>query len=455
MLRNFFSKNQTRQRLDLMTPSTLKGKLEMIVGNAKMTFTIQYEGNFAGMDANGVSYLINAINNYITQAEAIMNDFGHNSLEGALAGKVKDALEEYINAIKDLLNAYITKFRINIEDLNKVQEAYTKANEELGQNMETDAADVKTLAKDINLDENSGDVPSGGGGGGGQTTQTTPQTTTIESLDELPGSSENPTAVDAEKITNDEVSQPSGEDNKNIDSDNTETEPGSPDENSPTSNSENSGDNNSSGDATSGNDENANTPASPSPDAGSENTDNGGTGNSNSGNSGENAGVDNSGAGNGGNTNNHYGGDTTNNNSSIHNFSRGGSGSSGGSGSGTVNVPGYEPEYIWESQEPFTLGPDDELSTSTGGIVEELDASEFTKASKAVNLSAKDTGGGISKGAVIGAAVAGVAAIGGTGAAVGIKKAKDAEEKEEDKQNLNSDEFYDKYGYREGNRFDQ
>ena len=133
--------------------SAIKSKLEGIVGSAKASFSSLWDGGFAGIDQNGAGALEQALKNYVQNAEETIALFNsQNKFGEALKGKVLDAMVDYSQAIKELLQAYVTTMKVNITDMRAAFDAYMQQTDELAANVSSDAEAIRSQAASIRLD---------------------------------------------------------------------------------------------------------------------------------------------------------------------------------------------------------------------------------------------------------------------------------------------------------------
>lgn len=135
----------------------VKSKISNIIGNASANFTSLWDGGFAGISKEGIEELKVALNNYVNEIEAHINEFNPlDCLQGAVAGEIREAVFDYATGVKALLSAYVSTMRVNLDDLDAAFNAYISQTNELAEYITSDADDIRAAAKKIDLDTANG-----------------------------------------------------------------------------------------------------------------------------------------------------------------------------------------------------------------------------------------------------------------------------------------------------------
>lgn len=130
-----------------------KSAIGNIIGTAKASFTSIWDGGFAGISEQGIEELKNALKQYCAAIEDHIASFNTAvPTEGAFAGPIRDASVDYLESIKDLLKAYVSTMKVNLDDLDAAFAAYMKQSNELAANIRSDAESIRSQAAQIKLD---------------------------------------------------------------------------------------------------------------------------------------------------------------------------------------------------------------------------------------------------------------------------------------------------------------
>ena len=133
--------------------ASAKGALENIIGSAASALTNVWSGGFAGISESGIEELKTALNTYIETIEASIASFDEvGNIENALKGDIQVAAQEFIAAIKQLLQAYVTQMRVNRDDLDSAYSNYTQAASDLSTQTSSNADSIRSQAQEIRLD---------------------------------------------------------------------------------------------------------------------------------------------------------------------------------------------------------------------------------------------------------------------------------------------------------------
>lgn len=132
---------------------TAKTTMQNIVGNVKTSLSNVWSGGFAGMDKNGIDELKTQIGNYCNDIQSIINEFDvDGNIEVALKGDLQVAAQDFIKATKDILNAYVSKIKEEMDVIKEAYSNYEKAAAQIKTDVMSDADQVRSAAKAIRID---------------------------------------------------------------------------------------------------------------------------------------------------------------------------------------------------------------------------------------------------------------------------------------------------------------
>lgn len=130
-----------------------KGALENIVGSVGTKLSNLWDGGFAGIDENSFGTLKQAIMDYCNEVDEIINGFnqeGH--LEVAYKGAIQDSANDFVVAVKEILVAYVSTMRRNIAEADTAFQNYRQAAQSIAQDVQADAANIRSEAQKVKLD---------------------------------------------------------------------------------------------------------------------------------------------------------------------------------------------------------------------------------------------------------------------------------------------------------------
>lgn len=133
--------------------TTAKSSIQNIVGTVKTSLSNVWSGGFTGMDEKGLAELKTQIKNYCNDIQSIINEFDvDGNIEVALKGLIQEGAQDFIKAIKDILNAYVSTIK---EELDVVDEAYSnfsKSALQIKTDVVADAEQIRSDANKIKID---------------------------------------------------------------------------------------------------------------------------------------------------------------------------------------------------------------------------------------------------------------------------------------------------------------
>lgn len=130
-----------------------RARLENIVGNIGAGLSNFWDGGFAGIDENGFEDLKAAIRKYCDVIEGIIAEFNEQAkMESAYKGSIQEASVDFIRSVKEILQAYVSTMKRNIDDANLAFQNYKSGAQQISQNVISDASDIRSEASKIRLD---------------------------------------------------------------------------------------------------------------------------------------------------------------------------------------------------------------------------------------------------------------------------------------------------------------
>lgn len=127
--------------------------LENIVGTVTTGFSTLWEGGFTGMSAQGVEDLKSALQKYCGDIEGIISGFDQTGdISSALKGDAQQAAIDFIDAIKAMLEAWVTQIKANIAELEEAYKLFSEDNKSIAQDIQQAASDIRQNAEQIRLD---------------------------------------------------------------------------------------------------------------------------------------------------------------------------------------------------------------------------------------------------------------------------------------------------------------
>lgn len=132
---------------------TAKTTMQNIVGNVKTSLSNVWSGGFAGMDKNGIYELRTQIGNYCNDIQSIINEFDvDGNIEVALKGDLQLAAQDFIKATKEILNAYVSTIKEELDVVDEAYDNYSKSAAQIKTDVTADADQIRSDAKKIQID---------------------------------------------------------------------------------------------------------------------------------------------------------------------------------------------------------------------------------------------------------------------------------------------------------------
>ncbi len=135
------------------TLTTIKTKLEGIVGSTSTALSNIWSGGFTGMSESGMTALKESLKTYCQEIEELIASFDQRGdITSALKGEVQDASYEFIAAIKELLQAYVSTMKQEIAEADQAYQNFVSSGKSISQDVQNSASDIRSNASSIRLD---------------------------------------------------------------------------------------------------------------------------------------------------------------------------------------------------------------------------------------------------------------------------------------------------------------
>ncbi len=133
--------------------NTISSRLNGILGDAKTQITSIWDGGFVGIDAKNAPMIAAALEKYISTIQDTLDRFNQiTDIDRALKGASAEAAKEFLDAIKELMNAYVTQMRQDSKDLQEVIASYEQGSQDIARQVSQNAQDIRSEAEQIHLD---------------------------------------------------------------------------------------------------------------------------------------------------------------------------------------------------------------------------------------------------------------------------------------------------------------
>lgn len=132
---------------------TAKTAMTTAVGTITTKAGSLFNGGFVGMSDSGFESLKNAIKKYCSDLQTTINGYNTDAdITGALKGDTQVAAQEFIEAVKDLLDAYISTIKQEIDEATEAYNNFKASSASIKTNVTSDAQQIRSDAKKISLD---------------------------------------------------------------------------------------------------------------------------------------------------------------------------------------------------------------------------------------------------------------------------------------------------------------
>ncbi len=135
------------------TLTTARTQINNIVGTTTTSFSNLWDGGFTGMSESGIAELKTQLENYCQEIQSIINGFDQTGdITMALKGEVQTAAYDFIEAIKVLLQAYVSTMKQEIAEAEDAYRNFVSSGQSISQDVRDAASDIRSNASSISLD---------------------------------------------------------------------------------------------------------------------------------------------------------------------------------------------------------------------------------------------------------------------------------------------------------------
>ncbi len=108
--------------------------------------------SFVGMNADRIGDFDAAIEKHKNEVEAIIGTINEKAdLEHALKGEVASATRTFLEAVKQLLQSYVSTINLEKEHIKEANANYLAATKEISGDIETDSDEIRSRAGEIDI----------------------------------------------------------------------------------------------------------------------------------------------------------------------------------------------------------------------------------------------------------------------------------------------------------------
>lgn len=133
--------------------TTGKTQIENIVGSVTTSLSNIWSGGFTGMSESGMTELKTQLTNYCQEVQDLIDGFDQTGdITSALKGDVQTAAYDFIDAIKKLLQAYVSTMKQEIAEADEAYQNFVSSGQSIAQDVQAAASDIRSNASSISLD---------------------------------------------------------------------------------------------------------------------------------------------------------------------------------------------------------------------------------------------------------------------------------------------------------------
>ena len=144
--------NQVEDQINNLV-SQASTSFENTVGSISTNLNNIWSGGFAGMSDQGMETLKSALTTFCNDLQATINGFDEQgNLEVALKGEAQAAAVEFVSAVKQLLQAYVSRMKQQIAEADQAYQNWLAASGGLASDVRSDATEIRNNANSIKLD---------------------------------------------------------------------------------------------------------------------------------------------------------------------------------------------------------------------------------------------------------------------------------------------------------------
>lgn len=133
--------------------TTTRSQIENIVGSTTTALSNVWSGGFVGMSQSGMDDLKTKLTDYCDGLQLAIDGFDQNGdITSALQGEVQTAAYDFIAAVKELLQAYVSTLKQEIAEADQAYNNFMSSGKSISQDVENAASDIRSNASQISLD---------------------------------------------------------------------------------------------------------------------------------------------------------------------------------------------------------------------------------------------------------------------------------------------------------------
>ena len=133
--------------------STSKIQVENIIGTSTTSLSNVSSGGFTGMSESGLAELKTHLTSYCEEVQGIIGEFDQTGdITSALKGEAQTAAYDFIASIKELLQAYVSTMKQEIEEIDEAYNNFINASQSIATDTRNDADEIRSNASSISLD---------------------------------------------------------------------------------------------------------------------------------------------------------------------------------------------------------------------------------------------------------------------------------------------------------------
>ena len=127
----------------------VSGVRSSVQGWAGALFTTAANGsNFVGMNYNEVPNIRESIRQYVKNIQSVADGLNTDAdANQAVHGEISEETKKYLNAIKDITDAYVSTLLVYSDKMYEYYEAYGKNDTQLSQNVSEEAKSLESNAQ--------------------------------------------------------------------------------------------------------------------------------------------------------------------------------------------------------------------------------------------------------------------------------------------------------------------
>ena len=135
------------------TLNAARTQMQNIVGSISTALSNLWSGGFTGMSEAGISELKTQLTRYCDEVQALISSFDQTGdITSALQGEPQQAAYEFIDAIKQLLQAYVSTMKQEIAEVDEAYNNFIASGQSISQDVRNSASDIRSNANSISLD---------------------------------------------------------------------------------------------------------------------------------------------------------------------------------------------------------------------------------------------------------------------------------------------------------------